>query len=140
MPECNNALLSIFQNSGQAENFRGRTDRNDFDPLFHLGCDILEVIEIFLRDEYFCDPGALCGHQLLRKPADRRDGAPERDFAGHRDMGVHNPARKERCQRGRQGNAGGRTVLRDCACGHVDMQVVVRELLRILRKQGFHET
>ena len=72
-------------------------------------------------------PARCAPEHLLLDAADRQHLAAQRDLAGHRHVVAHRPSGEQRRQRGRDGDAGGRAVLRHRAGGHVDVQVEVLE-------------
>ena len=69
------------------------------------------------------DPGAPRAEHLLLDAADRQHPAGQRDLAGHRQIVAAPGAGQQRHQRGHHRDARRRTVLRDRAGRHVDVDV-----------------
>ena len=76
-------------------------------------------------------PGALRGEHLLLDAADRQHLAAQRDLAGHRDVGRGAAPGEQRGERGHHRDARRGPVLRHRAGGHVQVQVGLREELRV---------
>ena len=68
--------------------------------------------------------------RLLADAADRQHEAAQRDLAGHRDVLAHRLISQRRHDRRRHRDAGRRSVFRDRAGRHVDVQVVRVEKVR----------
>src|SRR6202011_5868476 len=98
----------------------------------HMRLQVLDDVRLVFRwQNHLADSGTLCSQDFFLNPADRQYHAGERKLTSHGYSRTNWPAREQANQRGNHRNACGRTVLRHRARGHVDVNVLLTEEVRI---------
>ena len=95
----------------------------------HFLGNVVEVDLVALRQQDLADARALRAEHFFLDAADRQHLTGERDLAGHREVRIDLDAGEHRCDRRRQRDARRRSVLRRRAGRHVDVQVVLGEVV-----------
>src|SRR5439155_9899054 len=125
--ELRRSDLRLPRLKGDLEYLVDLSDRLDLDGIEDFLRDVDEIPLVLLREDEGLDARAVSGEQLLLHAADGKDAAAQGDLSGHRDVATYATAGKGRHDRGRHGDAGRRTVLRDRSRGDVDVHGVVLE-------------
>src|SRR5262245_46594166 len=81
------------------------------------------VFLILIRDQDSLDTPPMSRQNFFLQPSDRENPSPERDFTSHRNVWTHWNAANGGNQRGRHRDSCGRTILRDCALGNMNVNV-----------------
>jgi hypothetical protein len=89
---------------------------------------VLQIGLVALRDQHRGDAGPVRREQLLLHPADRQDPPGQRDLAGHRHIGAHQPPGEQGRQRGGHGDPGARPVLGHRTRRHVHVHAPVLQV------------
>src|SRR6185295_2832503 len=92
---------------------------------------VLQVFAVARWQQHLANASTMRRDRLLLDAADRQHQAAQADLAGHRQVVGHRAIRKQRHQRRVHGHAGARTVLRNRARGHVDVDVALVEHARV---------
>ena len=93
--------------------------------------DVVEIASVALGDDHVRDAGRVRGERLLLEAADRQHASLQRDLARHADGVLHGSAGQQRGECGGHRDAGARPVLRDGACGHVQVERAAVERVRV---------
>jgi len=92
-----------------------------------LGQVFVDVLLVLPRQDDLADAHAPRRQHLFLDAADGQHASGEGNLAGHGDVAAHRATRQLGGERRRHGDAGGRTVLRDGARGHVQVKLRVLE-------------
>ena len=123
--------LRLRSYQGDGEHFVNCLNRSKAKALFSFQWDIVQILYVSLRNKDFRDSGAECGQTLLFESANRKDYAAQRDLTGHGDIVTNRAITEKTGQGGRHGDTGARSIFLNRTAWNVNMDVILREELRI---------
>src|ERR1700676_28300 len=85
--------------------------------------DVRQVLFIVLRKHHGTQAHSMGGEEFFLKASDGQNFAAEGDFAGHGYVAANRNSGKRADDRSADGDAGGRSVLGNCAFGNVDVNI-----------------
>src|SRR6267143_4273085 len=121
------AAASWLAAQGRAEDLVHRLGEDEGHSLEEVFGDVRQVFLVLLGQDHIEDADPLRRQDLLLEPADLQDAPAQRDLAGHGDIVAYRRVGEGGGKRGGHGDPGGRSVLRDRAGRHMDVEVVLGE-------------
>ena len=97
------------------------------DLLANIGRDVVEVGLVVDGHDDLLDPGPDRAKHLLLHTTDREHPSGKRELTGHRDIPAYFPPRHRRDKCGRHGDTGRRSIFRNRAGRHVDVDLTALE-------------
>ena len=97
--------------------------------------DFLDVLAVVLAQDDVLDAGTLGGEDFLLNAAHGQHLAAQGDFACHSQMVFHLALGEGRSERRYHRHARRRAILGDGALGHMDMDIVLVEQIRVDTQQ-----
>src|SRR5690554_541899 len=116
-------IRCIFQ--GNVQHLINPLNRTDLQRLLDIIRYLLEITDIFIRNQNGLDATTVGCQQLFLQPADRQYPAPQCDLSGHGYIGPHRNSGQCRNQRGAHADTGARAVFRGRTFRNVDVQIVL---------------
>src|ERR1035437_5184044 len=96
---------------------------DEFEQLAGFFRNVFEVLSIPRRQHDTLDAGSVSGNDFLLDPADGEYEPAQADLAGHSGVVAHIPLGQQRDERHKHGDARARSILRSCACWHMNVDI-----------------